>query len=62
MELENILSGVTQTQKDMHSMNSLISGLAKRYRKPRLQPTDCKKCNRKTQGRVLQSHLEGGRK
>ena len=26
MELENILSEVTQTQKDMHGMYSLISG------------------------------------
>jgi hypothetical protein len=26
MELENILSEVTQTQKDMHAMHSLISG------------------------------------
>ena len=26
MELENILSEVTQAQKDMHDLNSLISG------------------------------------
>ena len=30
MELENILSEVTQTQKDMHDIYSPISGLAKK--------------------------------
>jgi hypothetical protein len=37
------LSEVTQTQKDIHGIYSLISELlAKKYRIPRLQPTDCK--------------------
>ena len=35
MELENILSEVTQTQKDMHGMYSLISQKNKSYRIPR---------------------------
>lgn len=48
MELENIiLNVVTQTQKDTHSMYSLISGyLPKKYGIPRTQPTDHKKYNK----------------
>jgi hypothetical protein len=43
IELENsFLSEVTQTQNDMHGMY-----LAKKYRIPRMQVTDHKKCNKK---------------
>jgi hypothetical protein len=49
MELDNtILSEVTQTQKNMHCIYSLISGyLAKKFRIPTIQLTDCMKLNKK---------------
>jgi hypothetical protein len=48
MELENIiLSEVTQTQKDMCCMYSLISGYyLKKYKIPRIQSTELKKVNK----------------
>jgi hypothetical protein len=49
MELENIiLSEVTQTQKDMHGMYSLINGYEpkKKYRIPRVQSTELKTVNK----------------
>jgi hypothetical protein len=48
MELENIIvSEVTQTQKDMHGMYSLISGyLPKKCRIPKIQSTELKKVNK----------------
>lgn len=39
MELQNILSEVTQTQKDMH-------GVYKKYGVHRIKSTDLKKCNK----------------
>jgi hypothetical protein len=50
MELKNfILSEVIQTQKDIHDMNSLISGYlsAKKYRIPMIKLTDHMKFNKK---------------
>jgi hypothetical protein len=43
-----ILSEVTQTQKDMHGMNSLISGTlpAPKYRIPKIQSTELKRINK----------------
>ena len=47
MELENIiLSEVTQTQKDMHGMYSLISGYEQQQQKYRIQFTGLKKVNK----------------
>ena len=48
MELENFISSrVTQSQKDMHGMYSLISGYQpKKHRIPRKQPTGLKKVNK----------------
>ena len=49
MELENIiLTEITQTQKDMHGMYSLISGYSppKKYRIPRIQFSELKKFNK----------------
>ena len=61
MELENImLSEVTQTQKDMHGMYSL---LAKKYRIPRIQFTELKKVESlRAQVRTPQFYLRGRRK
>lgn len=48
MELENIvLREVSQTLKDIHNMSIDKCILAKKYRKPRVQPTDHKKYNKK---------------
>jgi hypothetical protein len=48
MELENILSEVCQTQKDMHGMYPLVSELlAKKYKIHMIQPTDCRKLKEK---------------
>jgi hypothetical protein len=48
MKLENIiLREVTQTQRDMHDMWSLISGYwPKKYRIPGIKPTELKKVNK----------------
>jgi hypothetical protein len=49
MELENIiLSKVTQTQKDIHGMYSLILSQKKKkkYRIPKIQSTELKKLNK----------------
>jgi hypothetical protein len=43
MELENIILSEV-TQGDMHGMYKWI--LPKKYRKPRIWPTDHKKCNK----------------
>jgi hypothetical protein len=42
MELENILSEITHTPKDMHGIYSLISGYQpkKKYRIPKIQSTE----------------------
>lgn len=64
MELENIiLSKVTQTQKVMHDMYSLISGYcpqSTKYLGQNLQTLSVTTTN--AQVRRLQSHLEGIRK
>ena len=67
MELENIiLSEVTQSQKNTHSMHSLISGyLPKSSEYPRYkQFTDHMKLKKKEEKSVcvFQSFLEGGTK
>ena len=56
--LENIiLSAVTQTQKDMHGMYSLISGYW-----PKSTEYPWSKTGGKAQEGMLQSHLERGTK
>ena len=66
MELENILSEVTQIQKDMYShvlTNNWILAKKKQYRIPRIQPTELKKVNRPKGPRENAStHLGGRRK
>jgi hypothetical protein len=59
-QLENIiLSKVTQTQKDMHGMYSLI--LAIKFRIAMIHPTEPKKVNKKEDPmRMLESHLDKG--
>ena len=48
MELENILSEVTQSPKHMQVMYALIKWLlAKKYRIPMIHHTDPKKLNKK---------------
>jgi hypothetical protein len=47
MELENILSEVSQTQKAMHGIYSVISEyLPKKYRIPRIKSTELKTVNK----------------
>jgi hypothetical protein len=55
MKLENIiLSEVTQSQKDVHGMYSLISGYyltpTKKYRIPKIQTTEFTKVNKLKEG------------
>ena len=62
MELENvILSEVTQTQKSVYACYVLIEKwiLAKKYRMFRIQPTDCKKCNKQEGKSKNVFYLEG---
>jgi hypothetical protein len=63
MELENILNKVTQTQKDMHGMYSLICGYQtkKKYRIHRIQNSK-RLTSLRAQVRMLQFHLVGKRK
>jgi hypothetical protein len=42
-----ILSEVTQTQKYMHGMYSMIMDVSQKYRIPMIQPTDINKINKK---------------
>ena len=62
MKLENIMYGVTQTQKDMHGMYSLVSGYQpKSTEYLRYNPQIVRSVtNRKVQMRMLQSHSNGG--
>jgi hypothetical protein len=65
MELENvILREVTQTQKNIHGMYSLISGYyLKKYRIPRIKSMEFKMVKKqKAQVKIPQSHLGGRRK
>jgi hypothetical protein len=65
MELENIiLSEITQSQKNTHGKQSLISGcLAQKFGIPKIQFTDHMKLKKKEDQRVDTSvFLEGGNK
>jgi hypothetical protein len=63
IELENILSEVTQSQKNTHGMHSLISGLVQKFRIPKIQFEKHMKLKKKEdQGWIFRSFLEGGTK